>query len=337
MLKYLVGSVAAFSLSAFALAASAPETLRSIGALPAHTAGTFREIAACHLSPEGDYLVFDSRAHSVSLVPRSGPAKEIIQIGIEPGRVLGPLAFDSAPDGTFAIADAHFKTERVQIFFYAGGSVGGFTLPGRSAPRVALGSAVFSGVASMDYTGKTVLLGNPESGSLFTEYSLDGKVLRTFGQLRSTGYESQRDLHLAFNSGLPVALPDGQGFYFVFLSGIPMFRKYDASGKLLFERHIQGPELDEHIAALPRTWPKRRNADGEFPLVPPSVRTAAVDPEGNLWLSLIVPYTYVYDARGDKTRTVQFQAAGLMTPGDFFFTRDGRLLTSPGCFTFDRK
>ena len=64
----------------------------------AHIAGNFRDIAACGLTPEGDYLVFDRVAHSVWLVTRAGEAKEIVQIGVEPGKLLRPLAFDPAAE-----------------------------------------------------------------------------------------------------------------------------------------------------------------------------------------------------------------------------------------------
>jgi len=67
----------------------------------------------------------------------------------------------------------------------------------------------------------------------------------------------------------------------------------------------------------------------------PAIRAAAVDPQGQLWISLSQPYTYVYDARGDKVRTVQFSAAGTISPTSLFFTRDGRLLVTPGCYEFD--
>ncbi len=67
----------------------------------------------------------------------------------------------------------------------------------------------------------------------------------------------------------------------------------------------------------------------------PTVRAAAVDGAGRLWISLAVPYTYVYDAQGDKVRTVQFSAAGVISPTSLFFTRDGRLLVTPGCYEFD--
>ena len=52
-------------------------------------------------------------------------------------------------------------------------------------------------------------------------------------------------------------------------------------------------------------------------------------------ISLTVPYTYVYDGQGDKVRTVQFSAAGLISPTSLFFTREGRLLVTPGCYEFD--
>ena len=325
--------------SAFSFQTSAlRETFRAEGALPAHIAGAFDEIAACHISPEGDYLVFDRRGHSVYRVARTdgGGAKKILQVGVEPGRVLSPFAFDSAEDGTFVIADAPQGQERIQIFSYLGASLGGFSLPVRSVPRITLDNVVLSGVGSVDYTGKTLLVSQPDvTGALITEYDGTGRTLRTFGTLRKTGHEADHDLHLALNGGLPLAIPDG-GFYYIFISGVPAFRKYTAKGELLFERHIEGVEIDQHLRGLPTTWPRRKTAVGEFPLVPSAIRTAAVDPQGNLWISLVSPHTYVYDADGDKRRVVQFRGAtGIVRPGDLFFTTKGRVIVSPGCYVFD--
>ena len=333
MLKALLPAL--LLLSAFSIRHSALplQVLRSTGAMPAHAAGAF-EIAACHLTPDGDYLVFDRRAHGAHRVTRAGDASPIVQIGIEKGRILSPLAFDSAPDGTFVIADSPTGVDRVQVFFHMGGTIGGFTLPGRSVPRVAIGNIVLSGLGSIDYTGRAVLISHPDSGALISEYALDGRTLRTFGELRATGHESDRDLHLALNAGIPLAIPGG-GFYFVFLGGVPMFRKYDAGGALVFERHIEGVEIDRHIQSLPNSWPRRKTPVGEFPIVPPTVRTAAVDPDGKLWVSLTTPHSYVYDTGGDKVRAVQFRAAGVVTPSHLYFAPDGRLLVAPGCYAFD--
>lgn len=313
----------------------AVETLRSVGGLPAHIAGRFDDIAACQRSASGDYFVFDRKSHAVFMVPASlnGTPKEIVGVGVERGRVLRPSAFDLAPDRTFVVADAPYGNPRVQVFFETGSRLGGFSLPRTDTPGVTLHGVVVSGVGTVEYTGKTVLVSQPESGALLSEYSVDGKLLRAFGALRPTGQEADRDVHLALNTGRIVVDPRG-GYYFVFLTGAPMFRKYDASGKPLFERHIQGSELDDYMRDRPDAWPKRTST-GEIPLVMPIVRAAAADADGNLWISLLVPYTYVYDASGDKRRTVQLEAAGVMSPTSLFFDRERRLIVTPGCYAFD--
>ena len=312
-------------------------TLRSVGCLPAHIAGSFEDFSACHVTPEGDYLVFDRRAHSVYRVARNGASAptKILQIGVKKGEILQPIAFASATDGTFVVADSPGGQDRIQIFLYLGASVGGFLLPNRSIPRLVLGDIVLSGVGSIDYTGKTILVSQPDaSGALITEYGTDGAVRRSFGALRKTGQEADRDVHLALNGGFPLAIPGG-GYYFVFAGGVPMFRKYDAKGELIFERHIEGPEVDEHIRRMPGTWPRRKVGGGEFPIIPTSIRTAGVDTEGNLWVSLLTPRTYVYEPSGDKARVVEFRGAGVFAPNDLFFTKEGRIVASPGCYVFD--
>ena len=159
-------------------------------------------------------------------------------------------------------------------------------------------------------------------------------VHRTIGRLRRTGHEDDPELHLALNSGIPLVDPAG-GFFFVFQTGEPVFQKYDAAGQLVFERRIQGREIDALVDGLPSKWPTRKTDEGELPLVTPTIRTAAVDPEGRLWIAFIVPYTFVYDRDGDKIRTVQFQAAGLVSPTSLAFAPNGRLLVTPGCYEFD--
>jgi hypothetical protein len=318
------------------VAAVVTEELRSVGGLPAHVAGTFTEIAACQTTTSGSYLVFDRRAHAVAVAaPGADTPRVIVQIGVESGRILQPSAFDSAPDGTFAIADAPGGQPRVQFFTDTGSPRGGFALPRPPAPQFTAGSIVVSGIGSLEYTGRSILLSQPETGSLVTEYSLAGETMRTFGELRPTGQESDRAVHVALNLGIVVPIPDG-GYFFVFRSGIPVFRKYDAAGRLQFERHIEGTQIDEHLRSLPTTWAPRRRSSDEFPLVMPTVRTAAADPDGHLWISLFVPFTYVYDGDGEKQRTVQFRAAGLLAPLSFSFSRPKRVIVTPGCYEFER-
>ncbi len=310
-----------------------PETLRPVAALPAHVTGRFEEPVDFQQAPGGDYYVFDRRSHSVfAYTPGAEAPRKIIQIGTETGRVLQPTAFDFAPDNTFVLADAPGGEERLQIFSAAGSGLGGFLLGKRRGPRLVIAGTVLNGVGSLEYTGSAIFISQPETGALVTEYGTDGRARRSFGELRRTGHEADAELHTALNVGLPIADREG-GFYFVFLAGVPVFRKYDAAGTLLFERHVEGVQVDQLLRSLPTTWRERRASEREAAIVPPSVRTAALDRAGNLWISLAVPYTYIYDRAGDKRRIVQFRAAGIISPVSLFFAGT-RALVTPGCYAF---
>jgi hypothetical protein len=311
------------------------EVIRATGGLPPHIVGLFEEPLGFQQTPGGPYYVFDRRGHTVYSVDADRQsALKLIEIGQELGRIIQPRGFDTSATGSFVVADAPRGVDRVQIFGAGGIRTGGFMLPARqTSAALRLESLVITGVASIQYSGTNLLISHPESGALITEYSPGGVAQRSIGRLRDTGFEQDRDLHLALNVGLPVVDPTG-GVYYVFLGGRPLFRKYDRNGALLFERHIEGAELDRYLAALPTHWPTRRVTDREVPLVVPAIRAAAVDARGQLWISLSEPYTYVYDTRGDKVRTVQFAAAGIVSPTSLFFTRDGRLLVTPGCYEF---
>lgn len=314
--------------------ATRAEVLESIGGLPAHIVGRFRDPIRFVQLASGAYLVLDRRAHTVTRIDRSmETVEQVVEIGFEEGRVLVPSALAVAPNGDFAVADAPNLFERIQFFTSTGLPLGAFFLTTRVAPRLAVGALVLNGVGSLQFTGQSFLVNRPQSDALITELDLQGHPIRHVGTLRPTGHEGDQALHLALNTGLPLIDPTG-GTYFVFQGGRPMFRKYDASGNLVFERHIEGPELDADIQTLPTTWPERSTAVGTFPVVAPLVRTAAVDDQGQLWVSLVSGTTYVYDARGEKVRTVQFRGAGALAPTSLFFTTDGRVLVTPGCFAF---
>jgi hypothetical protein len=219
----------ALALAIAAVWAAAPsgrirvETLQSTGGLPARIAGAFNTPLAFEQSDAGQYFVFDRRAHSVFTIADDAP-KVVVSIGAEPGRILDPSAFAMDPrDGSFVVADAPLARERVQVFNASGARIGGFTLPGRAVPRITLNSAVMNGVGSLQFNGSSIFLSEPERGALVTQMRIDGTPVRAFGSLRATGHEDDRDVHLAFNVGLPLIDPDG-GFFYVFLAGPPMFR-----------------------------------------------------------------------------------------------------------------
>ena len=114
-----------------------------------------------------------------------------------------------------------------------------------------------------------------------------------------------------------------------------MFRKYDESGTLLFERHIEGVEVDSLVNNLPTVWPQRADPNGRtLPVVPPSVRAAAVDQSGNLWVALSVPFLYVYDSTGEKIRSIRLEAAGLVSVSSMYFPDEKTMLVAPGGYEF---
>ena len=311
------------------------ESIRATGSLRLDVVGLFREPMACQQAPTGDHYVFDRRGHTVYRVPPAWPAAPIVQIGPEQGRILGASAFQLASDGRFVVADAPRGLERVQIFEADGTRIGGFRLPGRAEPRLRLGNLVLSGISTLQFTGQSIFMSQPDLGGVVSQFSFGGHPLRTFGLLRPTGHEDNRHVHLALNSGIPLVMPDGS-FYFVFQAGVPLFRKYDARGNLVFERHIEGAELDPIIAALPTSWPTRDNqGHPELPVIRPTVRAAAVDSDGHLWVALTAQVLYVYDATGEKVRTVRLRAAGALHPASLSFSNHNTLLVTPGCYEFE--
>src|SRR5713226_4071567 len=174
-----------FCLFTTSVAALKPDVLRSSAAVPAHIAGRFREPVGFQQSSSGQYFVFDRRAHTVFGVDQEQTSVwEIVQIGPEAGRIIDPVAFSVEPSGTFVVADAPNNRERIQIFTPAGFRIGGFTLPGRARNRVVLGGVVLNGLGSLQYTGQSTLMSQPDHGALISEYTLAGCVNRTFGTLR---------------------------------------------------------------------------------------------------------------------------------------------------------
>ena len=319
-------------------AAARVDVLTATGGLPAHIVGGFFDPIGFAETTTGEYVVLDRRAHTIYTVDaRKTAARKAIAVGFEEGKVLQPGVLAISKDDVLAVSDAPGGLERIQFFNAAGMHLGGFYLQTRAAPRLTAGSLILNGVGSMSFTGKTFLVNRPETGALFSEYDTSGAVVKQIGVLRRTGHETDPDLHLAMNIGLPIAAPGG-GFYFVFMTGTPTFRKYDARGALVFERHIEGIELDRHIQSLPTVWPRRDAGEGRgLPLVPPLVRAAAVDPKGRLWVSLLEPFTYVYDEAGEKIRTVQFKGSGIIAPASLSFAKGDRVLVTPGCYEFSVK
>ena len=326
--------LAAPRLSDSLAAATRVTSLKSVGAVPPFLAGEFEHASGFALRPDGSSIVFDRRRHRVySIDAARTTVTPLVEIGYEVGRLLRPTSFDVASSGDFIVADAPGRRPRVSVFESRGQVLNTFSVAAYESPRVIVDDLVLNGIAAARYTGTTVLINQPESGVLVTEYSVTGAVQRQFGLLRRTGFESDRDVHLAFNSALPLPARDG-GFYLVFLAGPPAFRKYSAGGVLEFERALQGRDMDPLVLQMPTAWPRRQVDDVSYPLVQPTVRTAAVDRQGRLWVAMPTSYLYVFDEDGEKVHTIQLIGAGVVRPSSLWFASDGRLLVTPGLYEF---
>lgn len=310
------------------------ETLQAIDSLPAGIVGRLREPLACARTTGGPYYLFDRRGHAVhTFDPTDRTFRTLVDIGDEDGRLLEPSGFSLATDGSFAVSDAPGGRARVQIFGPAGLRRHTFARPREARSRLRIGPLALGGAGSLHYTGQRVMVCEPESGWLITELDLDGTPLRTLGRLRTTGHEHDPDLHLALNTG--IVCPDGTGgWWFVFLAGSPALRRYDADGRLQFERVLQGPELDAVVATQPQRWPRRTIEGREVPLVTPIVRAAAASSDGTLWVSFVVPYTQVIAPDGEKVCTVQFEAGGQLAPTSLSFPSSDTVMVTPACAAF---
>lgn len=310
------------------------QRLQAIDSLPAHIVGRLREPLACARTERGPYYLFDRRGHAVhTFNPADQTFRTLVDIGGEDGKVLEPSGFSLAPDGSFAVSDAPGGRARVQIIGPAGLRRHTFARPRAVVTRLRIGPLALGGAGSLHFTGDRVVVSEPESGWLITELELDGTPVRSLGRLRPTGQEHDPELHLALNAG--VACPDGTGgWWFVFLAGTPALRRYEATGRLVFERVLQGPELDAVVAAQPQRWPRRMVEGREVPLVLPTVRAAAAAPDGALWVSFVVPVTYVIAPDGEKVCTVTFDAGGEVAPTSLSFPSRDTVMVTPACALF---
>ena len=333
-----VVATSVFGVSARSIPLTSVEILKPTGGLSAELVATFQSPRAYAETTKGEGLVLDAGRHSLYAINAARTkATRVVTVGSEPGHLLKPIAFSLGTNDIVAISDSPTAgVDRVQYFGADGRVINGFYVGGQSALHLTPGQVVLNGASSMQFTGRTFLLNSLGGGALITEIDTDGKAIRSIGLPRETGHESDPALHAAFNTGLPLVDPTG-GFYFVFQTGAPMFRKYDVNGTLLFERHIEGVELDDALQSMPTSWPARAAGTNTLPHVPAYVQAAAVDPSGRLWVALTIPYTYVFDRGGDKIRTIQFQGSDTFSPFSFFFASGNRLLVTPGCYEFSSK
>jgi hypothetical protein len=217
----------------------------------------------------GPYLILDRHAHTLfRMDPAWTAVRKLVEVGFGQGSLIEPGALAVNAGDVIAVADAPGGKHRIQFFTANGDVLGGFFVPATVSARLVSDRLVLNGVGSMQFKGTSFLINHPEAGGLIQELDMQGRIVRQIGELRATGYESDRALHLAFNTGLPLVDPAG-GFFFVFQAGVPAFRKYDAAGTLpvraAHRRHRDRPRHSDLAAdlawrapgATPFRWSRR--------------------------------------------------------------------------------
>lgn len=185
-------------------------------------------------SHNGLYYVSERRRHSVIVLNEHFEIqKEIGGIGSAPGRLFRPGAIDVSDDGIIYVQDG--GNERIQTF-----SIDGTYL-------AAFNTEPYMGFAAG--TGGEIYLGQPEKGGLISVYSREGKLLRSFGNLKvysDLHGEEFKDQDEEFSNGINrVRLSvDKDGNILVSFMLIPLIQKYTRQGQLIFEQRLEGPEIE---------------------------------------------------------------------------------------------
>ena len=239
------------------------------------------------------YLILDSTNHRVIFVnPDGRMERQLGRIGQAAGEFHYPNDMAVDAEGYIYIRDS--MNRRYQVFRWDGAFVAQFP----NVPE-AHGLAVTS-------KGE-ILIGQPQKGKLVSVYSRDGKFLRSFGELHklSDFYgPGVADLDAAYKHAInriKLCVDKRDNVYVAFM-GAPVFQKYDASGRLVFEKRLVGREAEEIIAGFQkrRQSPVRRGIDDvPTPLIITGI--AVDDATGNIFISFQWDRAWIYvaDSKGN--------------------------------------
>lgn len=240
-------------------------------------------------SYQNKYFLTDVEGNRLLVINNSMEVeRDFGRIGSGPGRLLHPGYLDVGGDGTVFVEDG--GNERIVKFDQSGNYIGEFRVD------------AFQGMA-VD-TQNRLYLGQPEEGSLITVYSSTGIKLRSFGTLKKYSEiygETFRDKDVSHMTALNrVRLAtDKDGSLYVSFMITPLIRKYGADGRLVFERRLEGPEIDRLMEAIQKRRYIATKSDGV------DVRIIALDPvidpaNGNIMVPLVDGSIYVADRDGNK-------------------------------------
>ena len=289
-------------------------SLKSVAALPAHVAGQFEQLTACQQTAERRLFRLRSprafRLHRAA-EPRAGAEAHRDRRRGRARAATRPRSI-SRGDDTFVVADAPGGRPRIQIFTTSGSTIGGFYLQGRAVPRVTLRQPGAER-HRRDRVHRQVALRESARARRADRRVQRRRADRCARSARCARPATRPTPTSTWRSTPADRLANPRPAAST-SSSLPACRSSASttpSGRLVFERHIEGTELDEFIQGAAHHLEARRTGDGEIPLVLPSVYAAAADAAGQS-----VDLARRSDSRtsttpaGEKRRTVQFRAAG---------------------------
>jgi hypothetical protein len=236
----------------------------------------------------GSYLVLEAENHRIVFLNSAMQVeRQIGNIGQDFGELYYPNDLAVDPEGYIYVRDS--MNRRFQVFEWNGKEFSEFP----NSPE-AHGLAVTS-------KGE-ILLGQPQKNKLVSVYTRDGKLVRSFGELHKlsdfygpelSGLDNQ--YKHAINR-VKISVDKDDNVYLGFI-GAPVFQKYNASGELLFEKKIAGPQAAEIINGFrkKRQSPVRRGMDDvPTPLIITGLTVD--DATGNIYIAFQWNRAWVYAA-----------------------------------------
>jgi len=250
-------------------------------------------------SHNGLYYVSDRTRNSIVVVNERFEIQRLIGgIGSAPGRLFRPGYIDISREGFIYVQDG--GNERIQCFALDGTYLGGF------ATKPYMGMA--AGLNGELY------LGQPENGALVSVYSRDGKLLRSFGKLKTyselLGQELQNLDEQYDRAANRVRLfVDRDGSTLVSFMLVPLIQKYSPDGKLVFESRLEGPEIDT-LRQTPGLLTMSMDGVAETILALEAIAL----PNGEINVVLTNGSIYVADENGRRRRVIHPQTGRSFSP-----------------------
>jgi hypothetical protein len=286
-------------------------------------AGPFNFPMSMVTDQAGNIYVLDNNNHRV--VVFSSELKFLRQIGVVgqgPGELLNPTAMAISRSGEVIVADG--GNRRVQRYDLFGHPLGSFSIKQPMPPTLVVNSR------------DEIFMSEPAiTGKLVSVYDKNGRLLRTFGELRPPKEYGIQQQMLTQRVNEAVFALDADENLLIAFRVLPAFRKYDQKDRLVFETELRGSEVAKLLEerGQPDKMPRMVGRSYRRTML---VSAVAVDQKGRIWIQLSGPPTnYVYNREGKYITKFETEIQGEKIGfSHIFIHRDLMLGTSStyGCW-----